>query len=266
MLSTQISQDERQAFWDNIASNFSGTQDSYSTQIYGEGEWRLFTKYFSDLKGKKVLKLDLFNEVHNTTGILDKALEAEMDVSGIDISPVLTAKAVENYKKKGYEPNFVVGDMRNMPLPDNTFDYLYTMGTIEHVPDPENAVREIHRVLKPGGVAVIGVPYRFDIFGRAAVAWVGNKTGIFPYGDEMCFSWKEFKKLISVADFEIIDRSGAYFMPWPLRFADGILHQYAITRPVTWLLRPFLYICKKLEGIDWLLRHTGLVAYIVRKK
>lgn len=263
ILSPETSASERQNFWDKVSSQFKPVRQAYSTKIYGDGEWRLFKIYFKDFVGKKILKLDLWNEVNNTS-ILDRAIENGLDVSAVDISPDLCRRALENFKQKGFHPNFVVGDIRKIPLPTDYFDYLYTMGTIEHVPDPENAIREIHRVLKPGGIAVIGVPYRYDIFGRAFIVWLGNKINFLPYGEEKCFSWREFKKLISISNFEIIDRSGAYFMPWFLRFGDMWLHQHA--QPLDLLLRPFLFICDWLGKKGFLLKYNSLVAFVVRKK
>ena len=42
------------------------------------------------------------------------------------------------------------------------------MGTIEHLPDPKVAMREICRVLKKGGRAIIGVPNKYEWFGKSA--------------------------------------------------------------------------------------------------
>ena len=263
ILSFETSPVERQAYWDGLAKNYIPVKQAYSTKIYGDGEWRLFLKYFRDLKGKKALKLDLWNEANNTD-ILERAVRAGMEVTGIDISEVVVKRAIENFQQRGLKARFVQGDIRDLPFSDNEFDYLYTMGTIEHVPDPERAIKEIHRVLKPGGVAVIGVPYRYDIFGRAAVAYVVNKYNIGPYGEEMCFSWKEFRQLLSVVPFEWIDRSGVYFLPWPLRLIDVYLFQYA--RPLTYLFYPFLFTCTLLGNVDFLLTHNGLIAAVVRKK
>jgi SAM-dependent methyltransferase len=53
----------------------------------------------------------------------------------------------------------VTGDIHGMPLDDNSFDCVFCTGTLEHVRDPWQAVREIHRVLKPGGIVHIDVPF-----------------------------------------------------------------------------------------------------------
>jgi SAM-dependent methyltransferase len=53
----------------------------------------------------------------------------------------------------------VVGDIHRMPIEDGAFDCVFCTGTLEHVEDPRQAVREIHRVLRPGGVAHIDVPF-----------------------------------------------------------------------------------------------------------
>ena len=48
------------------------------------------------------------------------------------------------------------------PLRSNTFDALICIHVLEHVKDDRSAMRELHRVLKPGGWALISVPVRFD--------------------------------------------------------------------------------------------------------
>jgi SAM-dependent methyltransferase len=44
-----------------------------------------------------------------------------------------------------------------MTFPDETFDFVYTHSVFEHIDDPEAAMREVRRVLKPGGVAYISI-------------------------------------------------------------------------------------------------------------
>src|SRR5688572_7586699 len=49
-------------------------------------------------------------------------------------------------------------DMQKLPFPDGTFDMIYCSHVLEHVPDDHLALRELFRVLKKGGLAVIMVP------------------------------------------------------------------------------------------------------------
>lgn len=45
-----------------------------------------------------------------------------------------------------------------VPLPDGSIEYVTALDVLEHVPDDAEAVRGFHRLLKPGGVAVVTVP------------------------------------------------------------------------------------------------------------
>ncbi|TSC64696.1 MAG: type 11 methyltransferase [Parcubacteria group bacterium Gr01-1014_106] len=52
-----------------------------------------------------------------------------------------------------------VGDIQRMPLPEGQFDTVLCLQVLEHVSNPEQALREIHRVLAPGGKLIISVPH-----------------------------------------------------------------------------------------------------------
>jgi SAM-dependent methyltransferase len=78
-------------------------------------------------------------DVGSGEGLLQDVVE---DYTGLDISATARAK---------YHKPFVQADARAMPFPDGQFDALWTVFVLEHVPNPEQALREIRRVLKPGG-------------------------------------------------------------------------------------------------------------------
>ena len=52
---------------------------------------------------------------------------------------------------------FGVGDVEHIPFPDNTFDVVVSLGVIEYLESDEQALREMRRVLRPGGRAVIAI-------------------------------------------------------------------------------------------------------------
>lgn len=61
----------------------------------------------------------------------------------------------------------VLGDVQRLPFPDDSFDTVLCTEVLEHVPDPWGAVREIRRVLRPGGQALLTSPFMWP--------WHGSK-------------------------------------------------------------------------------------------
>lgn len=57
-----------------------------------------------------------------------------------------------------YHPD-IIGDVMNLPLPDASYDTVLCLAVLEHVPRPWDAMREMHRVLKPGGTLMLYVPF-----------------------------------------------------------------------------------------------------------
>jgi SAM-dependent methyltransferase len=52
-------------------------------------------------------------------------------------------------------PNAIQADIENLPLASQSVDFVLSVGTLEHVPNPEQVLGEIHRVLKPGGAVFL---------------------------------------------------------------------------------------------------------------
>ncbi len=77
-------------------------------------------------------------------------------VTTLDIDPVLNVKAAAYLGDRfGERLNMVQGSITGSELPPDSFDFAYARLIFQHLPDPAAAVREMYRVLKPGGRFVI---------------------------------------------------------------------------------------------------------------
>jgi len=63
-----------------------------------------------------------------------------------------------------YKPN-IVGDIHNLPFKDEAVDAIICKAVLEHVPEPQKAVKEMHRILRKGGKIFIYVPFLFPYHG-----------------------------------------------------------------------------------------------------
>tara|TARA_Y100000310_G_C20617994_1_gene781696 strand:- start:866 stop:1567 length:702 start_codon:yes stop_codon:yes gene_type:complete len=91
---------------------------------------------------------------------------------GMDVSP----ESVE-YVKKHITKDAVVGAVEKIPYPDNTFDVVLFCEVIEHVEDDAKVLREICRVLKPGGRVVITTPSLKGFFAHSKLKQLGHHHG-----------------------------------------------------------------------------------------
>jgi 2-polyprenyl-3-methyl-5-hydroxy-6-metoxy-1,4-benzoquinol methylase len=77
------------------------------------------------------------------------------NVTSLDVGPNLLEQV-----KKRCDSTRVIGSILDLPFKDRTFDVVMSTEVIEHTPDPERAVRELSRVVRPGGVLVLTSPNR----------------------------------------------------------------------------------------------------------
>ncbi len=96
--------------------------------------------------------IDLGSGAGNDCFVARHETGPEGKVIGIDFTEAMITKARINADKLGYtNVEFRYGDIDNMPVTDNTADVIVSNCVLNLVPDKEKVIREIYRVLKPGG-------------------------------------------------------------------------------------------------------------------
>lgn len=107
-------------------------------------------KFFIEgIKGKKVLEIGVGGE----GGIIIN-LCSNNQVFGIDVSE----SAIENCKRMGLNVSLLNIDKTHLPFPDKEFDIIFAFEVFEHFSNPQFALEEIRRTLKPEGKLLISIP------------------------------------------------------------------------------------------------------------
>lgn len=129
--------------------------ERYDPAIAGKIKYEHFHRYAlaaEQVAGLRVLDI-ASGEGYGSAMLADAAAS----VDGVDISPEAVGAANVRYGRPE-KLKFHVGDAAAIPFGDATFDAVVSFETIEHIPSPKDLLREIKRVLKPGGFAMISTP------------------------------------------------------------------------------------------------------------
>ena len=250
--------DAYRRFWHEVGHSFPDLGGAASTAYYLENEKRLLKEHLPDLARSAVLKTDLWDEVKNTR-ILQWVAGQGATVFGVDISEPTVHQARAAFDHSGL--GAAVADVRRLPFRDQSFDAIYSMGTIEHFHDPETALQEMYRVLRPGGRAVVGVPNRLDPFLRPLLAAALQGLRLYGYGYERSFSRRAFRRMLERAGFEVVAETAILFVPGWLRMADLALHSYfpPLARVTAAALKPFVWLDDHVPSVR---RHGYLLANV----
>lgn len=128
--------------------DYNSYQYAHSTYLSNWFERYLFgavQKYLDVRKGEAVLEVGC-----NRGAMVRRMQELGAQACGVDINQ----EAILDGVTRGLE----VMDATDLRFSDALFDKVYSLHTIEHIPDPKKALEEMERVLKPGGRIVITYP------------------------------------------------------------------------------------------------------------
>ena len=148
------------------------------------------------------------------------------------------------FDEKGYKRYILIhADINSMPIKDNSVDYIYGGGVIEHFPDTEHILKESYRILKKGGVSFNTVP-AFNLWWMLRVFYTipahSKLRKFFEYihinllknkileknsGYELCFSQNQLVKLHEKLGFKNNQTGEFAFHPSSTRLKNKLLRK-----------------------------------------
>lgn len=146
----------------------------------------------------------------------------------------------------------VTADGEVLPFPDRTFDVITSLGSLEHFVDVGRGVREMARVLKPGGTACVLVPNAFGLTWTVWHAWRTGRLADDEHQPIQRFATRcGWQRLLEGNGLKV-QRTVGHEQPWP---RAGREWRFYLSRPKEFLLllfspfvplnlaRCFLFLC-----------------------
>ncbi len=118
---------------------------------------------FSKAKAKSVLDIGCGNGADGAMFAINGA-----KYTGVDLTQTAVDATRDHFKALGLTGNFQIENAEKLSFADNTFDIVYSFGVLHHTPNPAKAIKEVFRVLKPNGKAIVMLyhKYSFNYFIR----------------------------------------------------------------------------------------------------
>ena len=119
-------------------------------------EWHIpIAAEFQSSRGLKVLEIGCGL---GTDGA--QFADAGADYTGVDLTEAAVDLARRRFELFDLPGKLQTGDAENLAFEDESFDLVYSHGVLHHTPEIGKAVREIHRILRPGGRTVVMLYHR----------------------------------------------------------------------------------------------------------
>lgn len=120
-------------------------------------ENRFILRNLGNIRGKRLLDLGCGAGENSVYFAMQGA-----NCVAADYSPGMVEVALQLAARYGVEVEGCTANAMALDFPDNTFDIVYASNLLHHIPDPKIALKEMHRVLKPGGKACFWDPLKHN--------------------------------------------------------------------------------------------------------
>ena len=183
---------------DETAEEYDDWRFSRGGELVDEGEKEALFDLVDDIEGERVL------EVACGTGRFAVELaESGAEVTGVDISKPMLMKGVGKARERGLGVEFLRGDAKSLPFPDDSFDLVLGVRFFHLVDEPAAYLREMARVSQ-GRVV-------FDTFNRGSARVVYNR--FLPMGSRL-YSEDDVREVVEEAGVEPVDRHDDFVVPF----------------------------------------------------
>lgn len=151
-------QEHEIAFWVNLKNS---VQDFYAFRV---AEYEEKTRFFPSFKAQEGIGLDLGS---GPVSVLDASGRAVVCLDTLCNLYKERLAIPEEWLALPYEQ----ADGENIPYKNETFDWVFCINMIDHTPNPEQLVAEMHRVLVPGGTLYFEVHFDEHLHGPHYGLW-----------------------------------------------------------------------------------------------
>ena len=170
--------------------------------------------YFWNVGRREILREVLWRHLPspNDLTILDlgcgpggniKLLAEFGEVTGLDVS-----EEALRFARKYNFAKLILGDGKNLPFRDNSYDLVTSLDVLEHLHDDQKAIKEVFRVLRPGGFFLISVPAHTWLWSDHDEAMLHKRR----------YPEKEILFKLRAAGFETLEKSHFVTIAVPINF------------------------------------------------
>lgn len=152
--------------------------------------------------------------------------QPNLDYVGVDLEP--------------RDRTTVRGDVTDLPLDDEDFDAAICVHVLEHVEDDRSAIRELHRVLRPGGWALVNVPYdpAHPTYEDASVTTASGRRAAFGEATHVRLYGTDLPERLAAVGFDVVADHGDHVSP-------ETITEYGLTTDES------IFLCRKPRGTTW---------------
>lgn len=201
---------EVKTFWDSVADIYEST--NANVQGVHDQRYRVAVNLIAPQHNLKVL--NLWSRAGRSLLHLRPAF-GNSEIVNLEASDRLRGFAQSLFKDEKFDDT----DLVEINYPDNYFDRIVSLETLEHSPDPETLIKSFYRVLKPGGRAVISLPppsaevvlFIYELF--------ADNHGEGPH---RFLSYKEVSYYLANAGFKLVEHHATLFIPFNFGLAQRL--------------------------------------------